>query len=140
MMLKIARELIRIARLLLAFKPKGYGAWITDKGKPLYVSGPFGHIEIAAEKFFPDEDESSLDTDAAYEAAFANGWIRVIFERGAGKALDFEMTRDASRKAKEALEDLIFSGQFKMFIGDNYDTMKRIRTDDVEEALDYVKG
>lgn len=141
-MLKVARELLRIARLLIAFKPKGYGAWIKADGQPLFVSGPFGHAEKANEILFPKSKEFiRADMDVIYKKAFEKGWIRITFKKSRNnKILMFEMTKNVTRKAIAALEDLIFSGQFDLYIGEYEDVKKRLTTDKVDEIVTFVKG
>lgn len=134
--IKIAGELLKIARLLLAFKPKGYGALIKADGKPLFVPNSCGHSEKAIDYWKKNNIKKLNRYDDVYDLCFDAGWARVSFER---KILYFAFSGSTTRKAKEALEDLIYSGWFKKFIGDNYDTGKYVDTESVEKVIDFLK-
>ena len=122
----IARELIRVAKLLLSYvKPQGYGAWLKDDGKPLYVEYQ-EHMNAVQEHF---------GQKYGYNDAYRHGWIRVIFE---GPKLKFVLGNKRT-KALDALEDLIYFGKFEYFYGESPNSIKDVDTKDPEEAFEFAR-
>jgi len=132
---RVARELLRIARCLLAFQPRGYGVWIKADGKPLFV--PYqGHFDVAWAYWGKKKPENVYLIGDPYPAAYEGGWARVMFD---GKQLNFDISKHTTRKAKEALEDLIFFGGFKKFAGWNVTLKRDVFTEEPEEAIEFIK-
>lgn len=138
--LRIARQLVTLAKLICGFKfsKSKYGAWITDKGRVVYVQ-QFMHGEYALQEFGKHLDltgDWKKDEAAAEDMAYDNGWIRVV--NGPRNELMFVLGRKTTKKAKDRLEDIIFFNDYKCFRAESDTGARRIHTCNVDEAVEFV--
>ena len=125
----IARELIKIARLLFGYVTNKYGAWVTNKGQIIYVSNDMGHLRVVEESF-------PIKKRTYYEPAFEAGWIRLV---NGSYALHINFSSNVSWKARDEVRDIILEGKFPSFYLENVDTGRYKETVDMDEAVNFIK-